>query len=174
MSPPECTSPTGRDGFTKPRPLSTLNIKPPRRGLFLWQKVNDSNMGVSPSVPSPKIIPESDVYRLVMRSNLPVWIDGSDSRRGTAKKMRQESVLNYSIKIMFVKPLKKVGQSGRKKWNALWAFRRRGENSGGKSRFFVGAQRFFRGEFLLFPQGDFPGKSSFRIFGTYKKRSAKR
>jgi len=35
------------------------------------KKVNDSNMGVSPSVPSPKIIPESDVYRLVMRSNLP-------------------------------------------------------------------------------------------------------
>ena len=160
MSPPECTSPTGRDGFTKPRPLSTLNIKPPRRGLFLWQKVNDSNMGVSPSVPSPKIIPESDVWERFAR--------------GTAKKMRQESVLNYSIKIMFVKPLKKVGQSGRKKWNALWAFRRRGENSGGKSRFFVGAQRFFRGEFLLFPQGDFPGKSSFRIFGTYKKRSAKR
>lgn len=35
------------------------------------KKVNDSNMGVSPMVPSPKIIPESDVYRLVMRSNLP-------------------------------------------------------------------------------------------------------
>lgn len=35
------------------------------------KKVNDSNMGVSPTVPSPKIIPESDVYRLVMRSNLP-------------------------------------------------------------------------------------------------------
>ena len=35
------------------------------------KKVNDSNMGVSPLVPSPKIIPESDVYRLVMRSNLP-------------------------------------------------------------------------------------------------------
>ena len=57
---------------------------------------------------------------------------------------------------MFVKPLKKVGQSGRKKWNALWAFRRRGENSGGKSRFFVGAQRFFRGEFLLFSVGEIP------------------
>ena len=35
------------------------------------KKVNDSNMGVSPAVPSPKIIPESDVYRLIMRSNLP-------------------------------------------------------------------------------------------------------
>lgn len=35
------------------------------------KKVNDSNMGVSSQVPSPKIIPESDVYRLVMRSNLP-------------------------------------------------------------------------------------------------------
>lgn len=35
------------------------------------KKANNSNMGVSPGVPSPKIIPESDVYRLVMRSNLP-------------------------------------------------------------------------------------------------------
>lgn len=35
------------------------------------KKVNDSNIGVSPTIPSPKIIPESDVYRLVMRSKLP-------------------------------------------------------------------------------------------------------
>lgn len=35
------------------------------------KKANDSNMGVSPTIPSPKIIPESDVYRLIMRSNLP-------------------------------------------------------------------------------------------------------
>ena len=42
------------------------------------KKINDSNMGVSPSVPSPKIIPESDVYRLVMRSNLPTAIEFQD------------------------------------------------------------------------------------------------
>ena len=42
------------------------------------KKVNDSNMGVSPLVPSPKIIPESDVYRLVMRSNLPAAVDFQD------------------------------------------------------------------------------------------------
>ena len=34
------------------------------------KKSNDLNVGVSP-IPSPKIIPESDLYRLVLRSNLP-------------------------------------------------------------------------------------------------------
>lgn len=42
------------------------------------KKANDSNMGVSPGVPSPKIIPESDVYRLVMRSNLPRAVEFQD------------------------------------------------------------------------------------------------
>lgn len=35
------------------------------------KKVNDFNRDVSSRIPSPKIIPEFDVYRLVMRSNLP-------------------------------------------------------------------------------------------------------
>ena len=36
------------------------------------KKANDFNVGISPDgVPAPKIIPESDVYRLVMRSKLP-------------------------------------------------------------------------------------------------------
>lgn len=35
------------------------------------KKVNDSNMGVSSRVPTPKIIPESDVFRLIMNSKLP-------------------------------------------------------------------------------------------------------
>ena len=42
------------------------------------KKVNNSNIGVSPQVPSPKIIPESDVYRLVMRSNLPGAVEFQD------------------------------------------------------------------------------------------------
>lgn len=69
------------------------------------KKINDSNMGVSPSVPSPKIIPESDVYRLVMRSNLPTAIEFQDwvceEVKAYAEEERQKGIWAFPVPRIF-------------------------------------------------------------------------
>lgn len=57
------------------------------------KKVNDFNMDVSSTIPSPKYIPESDVYRLVMRS-MPEsgrpFLSGKDVEAGAAECIKVE------------------------------------------------------------------------------------